>query len=191
MKSISLNKYRLEETHVFWFIAILWLAFGLEQVLDLNFQLFGILPRSAEGLVGIITACLIHNDLFHLMGNTIPLFAFGYIIVKLEPKNSVVLLMTSYLGVNILVWFFARDTTVHLGASGIVYAVFVYIVAAAVFLQDFIRIVAALAIIVFYSTSIEGLFIPDADSSWESHTFGAIIGALNALYLVGYKHIGK
>ena len=60
------------------FVVVLWI---IELITDLRWISrpveWGILPRSVEGLVGILTAPFIHADTDHLLANTLPLLVVG------------------------------------------------------------------------------------------------------------------
>ena len=55
------------------FTALLWFIKAYEYVLSTNFETLGILPRTLLGSIGIVTAPLIHGDIYHLISNTFPI----------------------------------------------------------------------------------------------------------------------
>ncbi len=56
------------------FLIIIWLVKITEIVLNINFVYLGLYPLKWSGLIGILTAPLIHADLRHLFDNSIPVF---------------------------------------------------------------------------------------------------------------------
>ena len=53
---------------------IVWAVFIINNLYHLNLNHYGILPRTKEGLVGIIAAPFLHADIVHIVSNTVPLF---------------------------------------------------------------------------------------------------------------------
>ena len=59
---------------------LMWAAFYVESFVHLPLIVFGIVPRTFHGLIGIFTAPLIHGDILHLISNTIPLLFLGSVL---------------------------------------------------------------------------------------------------------------
>ena len=55
-----------------FFALILWSVKIVELGTDVSFGFLGIYPMKIQGLIGIITAPLIHENFKHLINNTIP-----------------------------------------------------------------------------------------------------------------------
>ena len=51
-------------------IAILWLIKGLQIAFSWDLGVYGVFPRSFDGLIGLVTAPLIHGSFEHLFSNT-------------------------------------------------------------------------------------------------------------------------
>jgi membrane associated rhomboid family serine protease len=102
---------------------------------NVGFVQFGIFPRTLTGLVGILTAPLIHSNIEHLYSNAVPIFVLGTSIFYFYPTISKKVTLIVYFTTNILVWIFARESY-HIGASGIVYGLFSFLFFSGIFRKD-------------------------------------------------------
>ena len=100
-------------------VFFMWLVFFLEYVYAWPVGNLGIHPRSISGLIGILTAPLIHGKLSHLRSNTVPLLFLGSTLIFFYNKIGSAVFFRAYFWTNILVWLFARPAN-HIGASGVV-----------------------------------------------------------------------
>ena len=148
---------------------------------NVNFVQLGILPRKLFGLIGILTAPLIHSNLEHLYSNAIPLFVLGTSIFYFYPISSKRVVVIIYFITNILVWIFARESY-HIGASGIVYGLFSFLFFSGVFRKDKRAITLSVLTIFIYGGMVYGMFPTKEGVSWESHLFGFITGIFTAYF---------
>lgn len=167
------------------FILLLWLIKFLENLLHFDLGFLGILPLQAKGLIGVVTAPLIHADYGHLASNSVPLLVLGSALFFFYRKFAFKVIMLSWLMTGIWVWLFARGFSYHIGASGVVYAL-----ASFHLLSGFIRrepklMAFSLLVIFLYGSMIWGVFpefFPHKNISWESHLMGSISGIVLAIY---------
>lgn len=164
------------------FVALLWLVHLMNWGMDLDPRPFGLRPREWLGLVGIVTAPLVHADFAHLVANSVPLAAVGVVMLFLYPHSTLRVLPAVYLGSGALVWLFARDS-VHLGASGLVYGLVSYVFLAGVLRRDRRAVAASLLVAMLYGSLAWGVLPIDPRASWETHLAAAVIGAAMALAL--------
>lgn len=163
-----------------FFLALIWLVKFFEISMELSFVQGGILPRTGKGLLGIITAPLIHADWKHLFDNSIPAFLLTLALFYFYRGISYRIFFLIYLVGNALVWIVGRDAY-HIGASGIIYGLVAFL-----FLSGFLRrirnLMAISLIVVFmYGSLVWGLLPYDYKISWEGHLMGAISGVLLAI----------
>ena len=81
-----------------------------------------------------------------------------------------------------VVWLFGRSL-IHVGASGVVYAMLAWIVVAGFRRGDFRGLALGLAVAVVYFPVLAGVLPAFGPVSWESHLAGIVVGALVALRL--------
>lgn len=150
-------------------------------IFDINLYKLGILPRNINGLVGILTAPLIHSDYSHLISNTFPLFLLGIGIFYFYPKVAYKVFAFVYFATGVFVWIFARELY-HIGASGIVYALVSYFFFSGIFRRDSKSISLALVVVFLYGGLIWGILPGIEGISWESHLLGSLSGFLAAFF---------
>ena len=164
------------------FVALLWLVHLMNWGLDLDQRPFGLRPREWTGLIGIVTAPLVHGDFAHLFANSVPLAVLGAAMLFLYPHSTLRVLPAVYLGPGLLVWLFGRGS-VHLGASGLVYGLVTYVFVAGLLRHDRRAIAASLLVVLMYGSLAWGVLPIDPRVSWETHLAAAAIGALLAIFL--------
>src|SRR5256885_6758737 len=124
--------FRLAAKIALGFVVLLWLIQLLNGGLDLELQRFGVHPREFAGLPGILLAPLLHGGFPHLITNSLPLLVLGTVMLHLYPNSAIKVIPAVYLGPGIAVWLFAKESTIHVGASGLVYGLVSYIFVAGV-----------------------------------------------------------
>src|SRR5690554_296871 len=107
----------------FTFVLLLWAIKGVELYFELDFSKWGILPRTSEGLLGVFFAPLIHGDLNHLFNNSVPLLVLGWALFYFYKSLAFRVFFLSYFLSGLYTWISAR-MNYHIGASGVVYALF-------------------------------------------------------------------
>lgn len=155
----------------------IWIIHLFSQIFNFYPYKLGILPRNAEGLIGIFTSPLIHSDFSHLISNSFPLVLLGFGIFFFYPNSAYKVFIFVYLCTGLLVWLFAREVY-HVGASGIVYAFVSYFFFNGLFRRDTRSVTLSLIVVFLYGGLVWGIFPGMEGISWESHLFGAISGML-------------
>ena len=158
---------------------LIWVVFLLSLFLELDLTRMGILPRDVLGILGVVTAPLIHANFSHLISNTIPLIVLGWSISFFYNKVSSKVFLVVYLLTGLLVWLLAREVY-HIGASGLVYAFVSFLFFSGIFRKDNKSISIALLVTFLYGGIVWGILPGQKGISWESHLFGAIAGLIAA-----------
>lgn len=141
---------------------------------------FGIVPRTAWGLCGIVFAPLLHASLTHYATNALPLFVLLSLLLaspKYRPGRT---LAWIWIGSGLGTWLIGRPETVHVGASSIIFGLAAFLILAGVRLRSW----TSLGVAVFVALVFGGIFLgvlPQAGPiSWEGHLCGALAGAWTA-----------
>ncbi|QSE96729.1 rhomboid family intramembrane serine protease [Fulvivirga lutea] len=164
------------------FIILIWSVKVVELGLNLDFGSLGILPRTAQGSIGIFLAPLIHGDIYHLISNTFPILILGVGIFYFYNKIALNVIFLIYLMTGFWVWMAARDAY-HIGASGLVYGLLTFLIFSGFFNRNRNTLAVSFVILVLYGGSFAAGIIPTkAGISWESHLMGAIAGVFCAVY---------
>ena len=160
-------------------VCVIWTVHVFSQVTGANFTNWGIFPRAGDGLIGILTAPLVHGSWEHLFSNSAPFFVTTTIIHFFYKKVAWSSFIFIYLLTGLLVWLFGRSVY-HIGASGVVYGLVSFIFWTGIFRRNMKSIVLALIVTVLYSGYLGGI-LPDKEGvSWESHLIGGIVGIIVA-----------
>ncbi len=172
------------------FVGLLWVIKIIDFILPISLVEYGVLPRTVQGLIGILTYPLIHGDasgegfkLFgdfaHVFNNSVPLIILGWIGFLSYRKVILKVIPIIWFGSGALVWLFARQNW-HIGASGVVYGLAFFIFFSGVFRKDIRSIALSLFVAFWYGGMVWGVFPIQEGVSWEGHLFGAIAGVFAA-----------
>lgn len=173
----------------FRLVFLMWLVFFLEITYQLPVSDLGIIPRTGIGLVGIVTAPLIHGSIYHLVSNTIPMLFLGAVLFFFYERIARQVFFRAYIWTNVLVWLFARPAN-HIGASGVVYALAFFLIFFGIFRRDILSILISLITLLLYGSVFYGVMPVDPRVSWESHLAGALVGIASAITFSAKKKSG-
>lgn len=171
------------------FVLVLWCIKFYELQNEIYFGKYGVLPRTFDGLIGIITSPLIHatDERFeHLVNNSLPLLVLGTIMFSFYKEVAFKIIGWTWILSGFWVWLAARDSY-HIGASGIIYGLSSFIFFSGVFRKYYKMMALSLLVVFLYGSMIWGIFPIEEGISWEGHLFGGLAGLLLAYY---YRHIG-
>ena len=163
------------------FLLMLWGVKLFEIVEKVNLSWYGLFPRSAHGLLGIITSPLLHADFSHLVANSAPLMILGPVIFYFYRSIAFQIFFWVYFMTGIWVWAFARDAF-HIGASGIIYGFVTFLFFSGVFRKDPRLLSVSLFVVFLYGSSIWGVLPLRNGLSWESHLLGSLAGLITAYH---------
>jgi membrane associated rhomboid family serine protease len=167
---------------VFALLSVLWIVQFIQYFGLYDFSAYGNWPRHIEGLKGIVFSPFIHGSFDHLISNTLPMMVLLTVLLNAYPGIAVPVLVFVHLTSGILVWLFAPPDTVHIGISGIIYGIAVFLIASGLFRKNRLSITIAIFVGLIYGSMIWG-FIPQPGISWQSHLYGALSGLIIAYIL--------
>lgn len=145
---------------------------------------FGIRPRQTSGIKGIFLSPLLHGDLRHLSTNTMPLVVMGGLILFLQSQQTFwIVTAVVWLVSGVGTWLFGGSRTNHIGASGIVFGYFGFLLLQAYFNQNVMTIGLAIVVVILYGGMLWGVLPIKRGRSWQGHLFGVVGGGLAAKYL--------
>ena len=175
---IDINEARKAFFLMVGFIALIW-ALQVANWAD-HYHLdasYGILPRSVGHLGDIFTAPFLHFSWEHIEGNSGPLFVFGL----LAAYRGVV----KFLGVTLLVaitsglavWLFQGNNQLTVGASGLIFGYFGYVLARGLIDRNLIDALAAVVMALSYAYILTVAIPGTPGVSWVGH-LGGLVGGL-------------
>lgn len=169
-----------------FFLFLIWFVKFIEFGLDTEFTGLGIFPLKISGLIGILTAPLVHADIKHLFDNSVPLFFLSLALFYFYRDIAYRIFFLAYLVTGFLVWIVGREAY-HIGASGLVYSLAAFLFTSGVIRRNRNLLAISLLVIFLYGSMVWGLFPFEYKISWESHLMGAITGVTLAVI---YRHEG-
>lgn len=148
---------------------------------------FGLIPRTLYGLDGVLGMPFLHASFQHLAANTPPLLVMGTLLAATATRaliwvNGVIVVLG-----GALVWVFGSHA-IHVGASGLIFGWFGFLVARGLVDRSPVTLVAAVLVGVVYGSLIYGVLPGQEGVSWEAHLFGAIAGAVAAILIRSHVH---
>lgn len=108
------------------FILVIGAIHLLKQFDVINTSEWGIYPREAWGVNGIVLAPLVHGSLKHLLSNATPLVVTLFILHYFYRKVAIGSLIMIWMMTGFAVWLLANRAW-HIGASGVVYGLVSFI----------------------------------------------------------------
>ncbi|MDR1761736.1 MAG: rhomboid family intramembrane serine protease [Bacteroidales bacterium] len=185
------NDNTIEKKRIFYalvfpllFVAILSLVFVVEHSFNLDFTHYGVLPRKAEGLWGIILSPFLHSSAMHLFSNSVPLVVLGWCLVYFYRDLGYKVFPLLWLLSGVFTWFIGRNAW-HIGASGLTYSLAFFLFFSGILRRHIPLMAVSLIVVFLYGSIVWAMFpvaeIVDPAISWEGHLSGAISGLCCAL----------
>ena len=166
------------------FVALLFAIELLNTVLlhSLN-GVFGLRPRSADGILDVFTFPLLHANLNHVLSNALPLIIFGFLVFLSGLRVFLTAVACSWLGSGLAVWLIGAGG-VTVGSSGLVFGLFAFLLVRGFFNRSWWQILLSVVLFLAYGSILFGI-IPNIAGyvSWQAHLGGAAGGVLAAVVL--------
>ena len=169
----------------FRLVGLMFFLKALEVLFPISFARFGIVPRTQEGLIGVLFSPLLHGNGAHLLANAPPLFILLTLLFwdrKYHPARTLALI---WLASGLGTWLIGRNgdaahPTVHIGASSVIYGLVVYLLVAGFLMDSWRAVFVAIGVGVAYGGIFYGVLPQAGPISWEGHLCGAIAGFFTA-----------
>lgn len=168
----------------FLLLAVMWVIQAVNanmgEILD---QDYGIVPRTAHGLIGIAAAPWLHESWQHIEGNSLPFLVLATLAawrgVGRFALASLIIIVVAGLGT----WLISPAGVVTIGASGWILGLFTYTVARGFFQRRLADVITALIAGALYWGIIFDVLPQGGGISWQDHLSGAIGGLVAASVL--------
>jgi membrane associated rhomboid family serine protease len=173
------NQFNLALTMTMLWVVILGAVFFAQDHL-FSTAAFAIVPQTPEGLIGILTAPLLHGSLEHIAGNSFSILILGTLAGSLYPRASLRALPIIWLGSGLGTWFISIGGQ-HIGASGITVGLMFFLIGQGIMRRDRTSMVALLMALFFFGGMVLSVLPQQHGVSWEYHLSGAVFGLLTGL----------
>lgn len=141
-------------------------------------------PQQASGLLGVLTAPLLHGSMAHLASNAFAFLIIGTLAGTLYPRATLRAWPLIWLGSGLGTWFISLGGQ-HIGASGISVGLMFFLIGQGVRRRDRISLGALMLALFFFGGMLFSVLPQEQGVSWEYHLSGALFGLLAGLLLAG------
>ena len=157
-----------------------WTAFVVNGIAGGALMQYGVIPRTLTGLRGILFAPFLHANMQHLIANTIPFLAMGWLVMLRDARHFLPVTLFAMLGSGLMAWLLGAPGSVHIGASGVIFGYFGFLLLGGWYARSFVSITLSLLVAVLWGGLVLGIAPGQVGISWQSHLGGFIAGVLAA-----------
>ncbi|MFF3174511.1 rhomboid family intramembrane serine protease [Streptomyces sp. NPDC057900] len=164
-------------------VGLLWVLEGIDLTTGHSLDGHGISPREPGELLDIVPAAFLHSGWAHVASNSVPLLVLGFIAALGGLRRFAGVVLTVILVGGLGVWLTAPAHTVTLGASGVVFGLFGYLLVRGFVDRRPLDVIIGVIVAAVYGSLLQGVLPTDSGVSWQGHLFGLLGGALAAFVL--------
>ena len=161
------------------FVLLLAACYTAQHGIDWTF--LTVTPWTLPGLLGLLTAPLLHGSVEHIVANGTALLLLGTLAGTVYPKATLRALPLLWLGSGLGAWLLGAAGSHHLGASGVTHGLGFLVFMLGLLRRDRAAIAAGMLAFMFYGGMLMTILPREAGVSWESHLGGAVAGVIAAL----------
>ena len=162
-----------------WPVLVMCAGTLLRALLGQGAHRLAIVPRTSGGLLGIVTAPFLHGNAAHLAANLPPFVILGALVLRHGEHAFLKTGLLIALASGLLLWLLGRSAA-HMGASGVIFGFFGYLIALAYFSRDMTDVLVAGAVVLVYGSMLAGIKPARNGTSFEGHFFGLVAGIATA-----------
>ncbi|MFF9050740.1 rhomboid family intramembrane serine protease [Streptomyces erythrochromogenes] len=164
-------------------VALLWVLEAVDYATGHALDQYGILARDPDSLTGIVSAAFLHFGFDHVASNSVPLLVLGFIAALSGIRRFLAVCGLILLADGLGTWLISPSGTMTLGASGIVFGLFGYLLVRGFVERKALGIAVAVGVAAVWGTTIvSGILPTDSGVSWQGHLCGLVAGIVTALY---------
>ncbi|MGH3520672.1 MAG: rhomboid family intramembrane serine protease [Haloechinothrix sp.] len=164
------------------YLIVLWVVDVVNASQDraLNVQL-GVIGRDPDRLIGILASPFLHGNVPHLVANASAMFTLGLIAGLYGVWRFLGIVTLILLLGGLGQWLISPPDTITVGASGIAFGLFGYLLTRGLFDRRPVDIVVSLGVAVAFGYQIVAGVLPqDGPISWQGHLAGFVAGIIAA-----------
>ncbi len=160
-------------------LAVFWAVFLMNALPGGALLGLGIIPRTMVGLRGILFAPFLHASFSHLVANSIPFVALGWMVMLRDEGHFLPVTIAGLLGSGLMAWLLGAPGSVHIGASGVIFGYLGFLMLSGWYARSFGSILLSLIVTAVWGSLVLGVLPGAAGVSWQSH-FGGFLGGVLA-----------
>ncbi len=161
------------------FVLALILVYSAQASFD--WSPFAVAPHELRGLLGLLTAPLLHGSVEHITANATSLLILGSLAGSVYPRATAWSLPFLWIGSGLGAWWLGEAGSHHLGASGVTHGLMFLLFTLGLLRRDNAAIAAGMIAFFFYGGMLLTVLPHEAGISWQSHLGGAMGGVIAAL----------
>jgi membrane associated rhomboid family serine protease len=161
-------------------LAVFWAVFVVNLVLGGSLLTLGVIPRTTIGLRGILFSPFLHASLSHLIANSIPFVALGWMVMLRDESHFIPVTVAGMLGSGLLAWLLGAPGSVHIGASGVIFGYLGFLMLSGWYARSFGSILLSVIVTLVWGSLVFGMMPGSPGISWQAHIGGFLGGALAA-----------
>lgn len=142
---------------------------------------FAVQPLSVDGLLGLLTAPLLHGSIEHIAANSVALLMLGTLAGSVYPRATLWSLPLLWVGSGLGAWLLGDPGSHHLGASGVTHGLMFLVFVLGLLRRDRQAIATGMIAFFFYGGMLLTVLPHEPGISWQSHLGGALAGVLAAI----------
>lgn len=158
----------------------MWVMFFLNDTVFFGlWNIFGIVPRALDvgSIIGIFASWTMHGNFQHLLGNTLTLIQILFLFGLFE-NNAYRTVVKLIVAAGVVTWVIGSPLSIHIGASGLGFAMLGYMIGGAVFARRWGYLLACIVMGTGYWLTIKQGLIPQQGISFAAHFGGLCAGLL-------------
>jgi membrane associated rhomboid family serine protease len=161
-----------------WAVLLGAVFFAQERLFET--RAFAIVPQSVSGLIGVLTAPLLHGSFEHLASNVFAFLIIGTLSFSLYPRATRRAWPMIWLGSGLGTWFISLGGH-HIGASGITVGLMFFLIGQGLRRRDKTSLGGLMLALFFFGGMVLSVLPQEQGISWEYHLSGAVFGLLCGL----------
>ena len=161
-------------------LAVFWVVFVVNFLLGGSLLTLGVIPRTTIGLRGILFAPFLHASLSHLVANSIPFVALGWMVMLRDERHFIPVTVAGMIGSGLMAWLLGAPGSVHIGASGVIFGYLGFLMLTGWYTRSFGSILLSVIVTVVWGSLVFGMMPGAAGISWQAHLGGFLGGVLAA-----------
>lgn len=158
----------------------MWGMFFLNETVFFGlWNIFGIVPRALDigSMIGVLASWTMHGNFSHLLGNTLTLLQILFLFGLFE-NNAYRTVLKLIVASGLVTWVIGSPLSIHIGASGLCFAMLGYMIGGALFARRWGYLLACILMGTGYWLIIKQGLMPQQGISFAAHFGGLCAGLL-------------